>query len=52
MDNHKIDTRLWGIKIWPFRANVSLSRSGHGAHFSMSIYILKLGLHFSISAID
>lgn len=52
MDNHEIETRLWGIRIWPFRANVSLSRSPHGAHFSMSIYILKLGLHFSISAID
>jgi hypothetical protein len=52
MSDDGIETRLWGIRIWPFRASVSLSRSPHGAHFSMSIYILKLGLHFSISAID
>jgi hypothetical protein len=52
MNDDKINTRLWTLTLWPFRLNLSLSRSPFGAHFTVSIYIHKLGLHFSVSAID
>ena len=52
MSDDKISTRMWAFKIWPFRFSLSLSRSPFGAHLSVSIYIHKLGLHFSVSAID
>jgi hypothetical protein len=52
MSEKETDMHLWSLRLWPFAFHVAVTRSQSGASLVLGLFIWKMAIHVSISALD